>query len=248
MEGAQDLLVAADQRVDAAAAGEVGEVLGEGLEGIALRGAAAPARLLVLVVLLVAGRLGGAAAAEVGGIEAGDAVGDVADHVEPGDPLALQHLDGVGVPLVEHRHQDVGPGELVPADAVGAGGGEREDALDAQGEARLAAVVLQRFELLGEVLGERLAHPVEVGAGVLEHLGGLVVEGQGIEKVLQARVFMTHPSRLGDGDGEGDLQIVGDFHSSSFPSAGSAVTLSGMPLARASSVTSATLVSATSLE
>ena len=245
VEGAQDLLVAADQRIDAAAAGEVGEVLGEGLEGVALRGAAAPAHLLVLVLLLVARRLGGA---EVGRIEAGDAVGDVAHHVEPGDPLALQHLDGVGVPLVEHGHQDVGPGEFVAAGAVGPGGGEREDALDAQGEARLAAVVLQRFELLGKVLGERLAHPVEVGAGVPEHRGGLVVEGQGVEKVLEARVFMTHPSRLGDGDGEGDLQIVGDFHSSSLPSAGSAVTLSGMPLARASSVTSATLVSATSLE
>jgi hypothetical protein len=248
VEGAQDLLVAADQRIDGALAGEVGQVLGEGLERIALRGAAAPAGLLVVLVLLPAGRLARAFAIVGGAVVAGDAVGDVANHVEPGDPLALQHLDGVGVPLVEHRHQDVGAGELLAANAVGPGGGEREDALHAQGEAGLAAVLRQRFELLGEVLGECLAHPVEVRAGVLEHLGGLLVEGEGVEQMLQPGVFMAHPSRLGDGDGEGDLQVVGNFHSSSLPSAGSALTLSGMPFARASSVTSATLVSATSLE
>ena len=252
VEGAQHLLVAADQRIDAAVAGELGQILGERLERIVLRGAAAPAGLLVLVVL-VAGGLAGpprGPAAEVGGLLiAGDAVGDEADDVEPGDPLALQHLDGVGIGLVEHRHQDVRAVDLLLAGAVGPRGGHREDALHAQGQARLPAAV-DRLQLVGEVFGEGLAHLVDVGAGVLEHLGGVVVQGEGVEQVLQPGVFMPQPSRLGDGDGEGDLQVVGEFHSSSSlpSSAGSAVSLSGMPSARASSVTSAILVSATSLE
>ena len=176
-------------------------------------------------------------------------MGEVAHHVEPADAFALQHLDGVGVGLVEQGHQDVRPLDLVLRAAAHAGRGEGEHALHAEGEARLEVLVVDLLQLLGEVLGEVFPHAVEVRPGVLEHAGRLVVEGQGVEQVLQARVFMTQPPGLGDGDGKGDLQIVGELHSSSsLSSSGSTESLRGMPFSRASSMTSATLVSATSLE
>src|SRR5262249_19715674 len=106
------------------------------------------------------------------------------------------------------------------------------------------------LHLVLQVVGELVAHLLDVGAGVRQDPGGLRVEGQGGEHMLEARVFMAQPAALGDRDGERDLKVLRELHaSSSLPSSsGSAMSFKGMPFARASSVTSTTLVSATSRE
>ena len=247
MERPQDLLLAADQRIDPAALGEEGEVLGERLERVRRGSRPVAARHLVLVFVPLAGRHLGIA--EVGRLLAPrDPMGEVAHHVQAVDALGLQHVDGIGVGLVEQGDQDVRAPDLLLAAALHPGRRHAKDALDGHGEARLLAVVLVAVELLFEILGELLPDFPEVGAGVLEHPAGLLVERQGVEEVLQPRVFMTQALGLGHGHGQRDLQILRKLHSSlSSASSGSVVSVSGMPFVRASSVTSATLVSATSL-
>src|SRR6202023_1085391 len=111
------------------------------------------------------------------------------------------------------------------------------------------------------------AQQIEIGAGMAQHLAGGLVERQRIEQVLGAGVLVAEPAGLGDRDGERDLEGLGQPHrwpplpakppapsgssaswgsSGSLAPCGSTVSSSGMPSCRASSMTSATLVSATS--
>ena len=62
----------------------------------------------------------------------GDAVGDVAHHVETGDALLLQQVGGVAVRLAEDRHQNVAPEDLVLAGRLDVRRGALDDALEAE--------------------------------------------------------------------------------------------------------------------
>ncbi len=252
VERALDLRLAADQRVDAAGAGERGQVLGEGGERVA----APRSGLAVLAVLAIArgerppvARRGAGAA---GRAELRDPVGEVADDVEPAHPLLVEELHGVALRLEEHRHQEVAAGDLGAAGAVRVGAGAGERALERERQPRLAAAG-DAPQLVVEPGGEPLAQRFEVGAGVAQHEGGLLVEGQGVEQVLHAGVLVAEPRRLADRDAERDLEVLRQPHGapssrppSSRPPSASRVSRSGIPSARAAAVTSATLVSATS--
>ena len=159
-------------------------------------------------------RAGGAAPAAVaGGRALGDAVGQVAHHVEALHPLLGEQLDGEALLLGEQRHQQVRAADLVAAGALDLGGGARQEALQGEGQARLErAVGRRRLQLVAQVAVEAVAQAVDVGAGMAQHAGGLVVEGEGVEQVLRAGVLVTPPAGLGDRDGERDLNVLRQFH------------------------------------
>jgi hypothetical protein len=127
LDDALDLVLAADQRIDLAVAGELVEVLRELVER----------RALAVGLFLLA--LGARAAAlarlgRLGRIALLDAVGDEIDDVEPGHALLVEVVDGVRVLLAEDRDQDVGAGDFLLAAAGRLDVHDRalDDALEAQ--------------------------------------------------------------------------------------------------------------------
>jgi hypothetical protein len=204
VERALELLLAADQRIDGAAPGELREVLREGGERVV-----AARRVLRLLVVLGVAAVRRHRRARDG--EPGDAVRQIAHHVEPRDPLGLQHVDGVGLGLVVHGHQEVRSLDLVAAGRLGAHRGARERALRAQGEARLQLLVLVDLDAL-QRLGEILLQPVlelpQVGAGIAQDFGGLFIEGEGVQDVLQTGVLVAEAPRLVHRHRQGDLEIA----------------------------------------
>ena len=87
--------------------------------------AAPPPRPWDLVLRVLAGDLG-------------DAVGDVIDHVQPGDVLLVEQIDRLGVLLAEQGHQDVGPGDLLLARGLHVEDRPLQDPLEAQRRLGLA--------------------------------------------------------------------------------------------------------------
>jgi hypothetical protein len=205
VERALELGLAADQRVDGAFPGHLGQVLGEGGEGVV-----APRGVLGLV-LVVSQRQRDA----VDGLQLRDAVGQVAHHVQPGHSLGFQHVGREGLGLFVDRHEKVRAADLVAAGGLHAEDGAGEGPLDPQGEAGMEFLVrAEALERRVEVLGEALLDPLEIAAGMAEDPGGLLVESQGIEEVLQPGVFMPETAGFGPGHLERDLQIARQFHSS----------------------------------
>ena len=190
LDRALDLMLAPDEGVDVALAGldvEVDAVLAE-------------RRLLLLLLRLGAGgggllalllRAAHGARLAVGGV-LGDAVGDVVDRVVTGHVLLLQEEGGVGFPLGEDRHQDVGAGDLGAARGLDVDGGALDHPLEAGGRRGLGAVDVgdQRLELVVHEAGEGLAQGVEVDAAGLHHARrvGLVDEGE--KQVFEGGQFM----------------------------------------------------------
>src|SRR6185369_9102061 len=100
LDGALDLVLAADQRIDAAFAVLLVEVHAVGGQRLVTL----LDRRLAAVLLLGAGDAAGAGAARHLGL----AVADVIDRVEPRHALVLEERHGVAVALGEQGHQHVG--------------------------------------------------------------------------------------------------------------------------------------------
>src|SRR6266478_6472673 len=103
VDGALELALAADERIDAARGRLRDQVDGEGAERIARR---AGALLVVLLLFLArrAGRLG------LGHLR--NTMRDVADHIEARDALLGEEVGGVRLGLAEDGDQDIAPVEL----------------------------------------------------------------------------------------------------------------------------------------
>ena len=108
LDGPLDLVVAPDQRVDVTLFGSRDQIRAVRFQGILQRIvlvvaegtfplAARGVRFVVLIAIFVSAAV----------LDLGDAVGDVADHVEPGHILFLQEEQRVRVGLGEGRHEDV---------------------------------------------------------------------------------------------------------------------------------------------
>ncbi|MNI28450.1 hypothetical protein D3C73_822270 [compost metagenome] len=179
LDGAFDFVGTADQRVDATGAGLFVEVAGELGQGIALGLALAPfhaalalgrGRLLAFLTQL------------------GDAVGQIIDHIQPGDVLLVEVIDGVGVLFAEDGDQHVGAGDLLLAGGLHVVHGPLQHALETQGRLGIAAVIFGQAGHGGlDGLLQLLAQAVGIGTTGLQYgLGGRVVEQ------CQQQVFDRH--------------------------------------------------------
>ena len=128
LDGAVDLGVAADQRIDLAFLRLLVEVDAVSLERIALFLRLVAAALGVRLLVGAAHRTRLRQARPLG-----DAVADVVDRVVAGHVLLLQEIGGVALALGEDRHQHVGAGDLLAAGRLHVDHGALDHALEAGG-------------------------------------------------------------------------------------------------------------------
>ena len=207
LDDALQLALAADQRVDPTLAGgcvEIGGVLLQRALGVGVASPLGRGLLrLVLARLLLLGL--------------GDAVRDVVDHIQPGDALLMQVIDGVRILLAEDGDQHVGPRDLLLA--VGGGlhvhDGPLDDPLEAQRGLRvdLFGARHHRGVFLDEAR-QALAQLVDVGGAGPQHFGRRWVVEQRQQQVLDGDEFVALLPGLDKGHVQADFQLLGDHASS----------------------------------
>ena len=202
LDGALDLVLAADQRIDAALAGllvEVDAVGGQRL--VALLGPA-----LAAALLLGARDPAGARAARHLGL----AVADVVDGVEPGHALVLEERHGVAVALGEQRHQHVGARDFLATRRLHMDRSALDHALEARGRQRLARVLGDdALQAIVDEGFEIVAQAVDVDAAGLEDGNRVVILGHRQKQVLEGGVFVAAFSGEPEGAVEGSLEVLG---------------------------------------
>ncbi len=186
LDGAADLRLAPDQRVDAALARLLVEVDAIGLERIGL--------LLRFVAPLDRGRVVVDAANRARFRHAGalgDAVADVVDRVVAGHLLLLQEIGSVALALGEDGDQHVGASDLLAARRLHMDDGALDDALEAGGGLGiLARAGGQIGQLAVDVLDQAAAQHVEIDVAGAHHRRGVLIVDQGEEQMLQRGVFL----------------------------------------------------------
>ena len=207
LDDALQLALTADQRIDPTLAGgrvEIGGVLLQRALGIGVASPLSRGLLgLVLARLLLLGL--------------GDAVRNVVDHIQPGDALLVQVIDGVRVLLAEDGDQHVGPRDLLLA--VGGGlhvhDGPLDDPLEAQRGLRvdLFGARHHRGVFLDEAR-QALAQLVDVGGAGPQHFGRRWIVEQRQQQVLDGDEFMALLPGLDKGHVQADFQLLGDHASS----------------------------------
>ena len=202
LDGALDLVLAADQRIDAAFAVllvEVDAVGGQRLVTLL-------DRRLAAVLLLGAGDAAGAGTARHLGL----AVADVIDGVEPRHALVLEERHGVAVALGEQGHQHVGAGDFLAAGRLHMHGRALHHALETRGRQRFARslgddalqpVIDEGFEIM--------AQAIDIDAAGLEHRGRILVLRHRQQQVLERGVFVPALARQGESSVEGLLEVLG---------------------------------------
>ncbi len=183
LDGALDLVGAADQRVDAAVARlfvQIAGVLGQRV--------AFGFTLACLALGLAVGRRRGFAFFA----ELGDAVRQVVDDVEPGDVLLIQEIHRVRVFFAEDRDQYVGAGDFLLARGLHVVDRALQYPLEAQRGLRVAAVVFGQARHRGlNGLLQLAAQALGIGAAGFQHrLRRRIVE-QGQQQVFDRHELMA---------------------------------------------------------
>ena len=211
VDGALELDLATDQRVEFSLGGVVGEIPGEGLERIWDLAILFHARRRLSWLTLASERLGAG--------ELGYAVGDVLEHVEPRRSLCAQELDGVRVRLLEERGDQVARLHLLALRAVGVSHRGLEHPMERDRLAGLDGLsAWLRVELIVQEAVEIRLEPTQIRPAVLQHLRASGVVNQGVEQVLDGHVGVTPGHRLPHGGVQRHLELSRDVaHSGSAP-------------------------------
>ena len=186
LDGAVDLGVASDHRIDLAVARLLVEVDAVSLERLAL--------LLGILVALGLGFLVDAAhRARLGNAgPLGNAVADVIDRVVTGHVLLLQEIGGMALALGEDRDQHVGAGHFLAAGRLDVDHRALDHALESGGRLGVVgAVGDQIFELGFEIVDEAGAQLVEIDAAGAHH-------GRCIRSHRSATAEDVRASHIGD--------------------------------------------------
>ncbi len=186
LDGAHDLVMAADERVDAARLRLLVEVHAVGVERI----------LRLLLILALVGRVALLVyAAHAPGIRHarafGNAVRDELHRVETGHLLLLQEIGRVAFPFREDGDENVGARHLFPARGLDVHDRAVDDALEARRRLRFRRTLdEERRQFVVEILGQPRAQRVDVdGAGAHNGRRVPVIE-QRQEQVLERRVLV----------------------------------------------------------
>ncbi|SBV31309.1 200 kDa antigen p200, putative (fragment) [uncultured Sphingopyxis sp.] len=184
LDRAVDLCIAADQRIDLAAARLFVEVDGELVERGFLLGLAFALVLRLFLFLGLGLRRGLAALA--------DAVAEIGDRVEARQVLLLQEIDGVAFAFGEERDEDVRARHLILARRLDVQDRALDDALEARGGRRVAVPLdLQAVEFGVEIVDDGRLQVVGRDAARAHHFGGVLVVDQRGEQMLERRIFVV---------------------------------------------------------
>ena len=186
LDGAVDLGIASDHRIDLAVARLLVEVDAVGIERLAL--------LLGILVALGLGLFVDAAHRArfryPGPL--GDAVADVIDRVVAGHVLLLQEIGGVALALGEDRDQHVGAGDFLATGRLDVNHRALDHALKARGRLGVVgAVGDQVFELGLEIVDETGAQLVEIDAAGAHDGRRIRVIDQRQQKVFERRILVV---------------------------------------------------------
>ncbi len=189
LDGALDLELAADQRIDLALARRIVQIGGVFLQGVA-----------AAVALALGVRRGAAVVAFAALLAAGlgQAVGDEIDHVEARHVLHAEQVGGMRLLFAEDRHQHVGDGDFFLAARLHVEHGALQHPLEAQGGLHVAILAGRqpRRGLIDELLqfGLELGGIGAAGLQDLPDLGGI---HDGEQQVLDGHEFMPRLARTG---------------------------------------------------
>ena len=194
LDGAVDLGLAADQRIDLAGARLLVQVDAIGRQRVllllllaALLGRLAIAVAAALLLLLDAARA--AALGSAGAL--GDAVRDVVDRVVAGHLLFLQEIGGVALALGEDRDEHVGAGHLLAAGRLDVDDGALDDALEAGGRLGVLVVAGDEVVELGVDIGEDgVLQFVEIDVAGAHDGGRFRVVDQRQQQMLERGIFV----------------------------------------------------------
>ena len=185
LDGAVDLGIASDHRIDLAVARLLVEVDAVGIERLAL--------FLGILVALGLGLFVDAAHRTRFGDPGplGDAVADVVDRVVAGHVLLLQEIRGMAFALREDRDQHVGAGDFLAAGRLHVNHRALDHALKARGRLGVVGAVGDQVLELGlEIVDETGAQLVEIDAAGTHDGGRIAIIDQRQQKVFQRRILM----------------------------------------------------------
>ena len=185
LDGAVDLGIASDHRIDLAVARLLVEVDAIGIERLAL--------LLGILVALGLGLLVDAAhrprLGDAGPL--GDAVADVVDRVVARHVLLLQEIGGMAFALGEDRDQHVGAGHFFAARRLDVNHRALDHALEARGRLGVVGAVRhQVFEFGFEIIDQAGAQLVEIDAAGPHHRRRIRIIDQRQQQVFERRILM----------------------------------------------------------
>ena len=185
LDGAVDLGIAADDRIDLAVARLLVEVDAIGLERLAL--------LLGILVALGLGFLIDAAHRARFGDPGplGDAVADVVDRVVAGHVLLLQEVRRVALALGEDRDQHVGAGHFLAPRRLHVDHRALDHALETRGRLGVVGAIRdQVFEFGFEIVDEARTQLVEIDAAGAHDGGCIGVVDQRQQQMFERRVLV----------------------------------------------------------
>ena len=207
LDHALELVLAPDQGIDLAGLGHRIEVLGVGVERALRLVAALLLGLGLLLFLLLLRRLG-------------DAVRDVVDHVEPGDPALVEEIHRVRFLLAEDRHEHVGARDLLLAGGLHVQDRALDHALEALRGLRVGVGVgSETGRVLLDEVAENATQLVEIDPAGLEDFRRRGVVEHREQKVLDRDEFVLLLPGLDKGHMEGDFEFLRDHRPTFFLSA-----------------------------
>ena len=195
LDGAVDLRLAADQRIDLAGARLLVQIDAIGRQRVLLLLLLAAAFLGLLAAAVVAALLlflDAARAAALGSAGAlGDAVRDVVDRVVAGHLLFLQEIGGVALALGEDGDEHVGARDFLAAGRLHMDDGALDDALEAGGRLGILVVAGDEVVELGVDIGENgVLQLIEIDIAGAHDGGRLGVVDQRQQQMLERRIFV----------------------------------------------------------
>ena len=234
VDRAVELLAAADQGIELALGGALGQVRREGRQRIGGH--------TLLVVAPEDRRASAPRAGRLGAAELRLAVADVSQQIQARDALRPQQRHRVGVGLLEDRGEQIADLDLVLLGARGVVHRVLQDAVEREGLERVDRVVARHaLEVLFEELLELDAQALHVGPRMAQDAGAVLVVQQGVEQMLDGQVGVSAHDGLAVGRLERQLEVATDrAHSFSTPER------RGYPRSSAIRSTVADFVSATS--
>ena len=186
LNGAVDLLLPPDQRVDLAFARLLVEVDAVIVQRVALL-------LRLLAGFLLGFLVDAARRALLGKARAlGDAMTDVVDRIVARHLLLLQEIGGVAFALGEDRDQHIGAGDLLAARGLDVDHGALDHPLEASGRLGILATVGDEVFKLGFHVGDEIAAQlVEIDVAGAHHRGGVLIVDQSQQQVLERGIFVV---------------------------------------------------------
>ena len=159
----------------------------------------------------------------------GHLVGDIAEHVQAGDPLVGEEILGRGIFLLKNGRQDVPDGHFLFFGRTRVVDGPLDDPLKPDGLLQhVFAALGNAFDPVAEKRLELLFQVLDVSPAVLNDFGAHFIVQNGKQYVLDAHVFMPPLLGFPNGEPEGGAEFLADHDGSS-----SMVHLSGKPFSLA---------------